>query len=581
MRMLLALVLTAAALAQQPNPGPPVCTRVRFYPAPKSEQAMLGGQFQGSNTSPSTGFQTLAEIKTAPPAGEWTDLTLDNHTLYRWLRYAGPAGSYGKIAEVEFYSGDRKISGPGAAYGSVGKFAPHSWQQAFDGNPKSWVESDLPDNQFVAVDLRDAVTARTPAMDPAPAEYPEPTAVTLKCPTSGATIRYTLDGSAPTATHGLTYTLPIRADKTTTIVAVALLEGRAPSPQAIGTYLITPTSKPGFSTFHLGNSLTQTTAQFAKYAGTAGYRHEAHIFAMPGAPTIKLWNVGLKDEKERWDKIWNSVPRVDHLTLQPRDFNVPEEADYCIRFINLAREKSPDLQPWLYTEWTEAVRQRPTDKGEVPSSQMKKLYPALTWEESMSAMLLYVEELQTEIAKTYHDGKRPRVLPSALAMGWVHHLIETGQFPGLAPGSFYPVLYRDQVHPNPNGAYLVDLTFYSAFYRESGENKVLPIATDWTQEQAHLLERLAWDVIKNYPDAGLYEEGTKPVAKPQFKPEGNTITLHCKTEGAWFRYTLDGTEPTRTKGYVYCGLISKQPGIKLKAIAYKSGMKDSEVVELR
>ena len=26
------------------------------------------------------------------------------------------------------------------------------------------------------------------------------------------------------------------------------------------------------------------------------------------------------------------------------------------------------------------------------------------------------------------------------------------------------------------------------------------------------MQKLAWDVVKNYPDCGLYEEGTTPVA---------------------------------------------------------------------
>ena len=43
--------------------------------------------------------------------------------------------------------------------------------------------------------------------------------------------------------------------------------------------------------------------------------------------------------------------------------------------------------------------------------------------------------------------------------------------------------------------------------------------------------------------------------------------------------TMDGTTPTRTRGYVYCGVISARPGMTLKAVAYKSGMADSPVVE--
>jgi chitobiase/beta-hexosaminidase-like protein len=82
-------------------------------------------------------------------------------------------------------------------------------------------------------------------------------------------------------------------------------------------------------------------------------------------------------------------------------------------------------------------------------------------------------------------------------------------------------------------------------------------------------------VIKNYPDCGLYEEGAGPCGKPVIASDDKTITLSSSTPGAWFRYTLDGTTPTRTRGHVYCGAISVQPSITLKAIAYKSGMADS------
>jgi hypothetical protein len=79
-----------------------------------------------------------------------------------------------------------------------------------------------------------------------------------------------------------------------------------------------------------------------------------------------------------------------------------------------------------YAEWVEMDRARPTDNGLVPSSQMKKTFPALTWEESMSAMLLYNEEVQHEILARYHEGKPVRILPTCLALGWARNLIDQG-----------------------------------------------------------------------------------------------------------------------------------------------------------
>ena len=102
---------------------------------------------------------------------------------------------------------------------------------------------------------------------------------------------------------------------------------------------------------------------------------------------------------------WPTTPKIDIFTVQPRNFNIDQEADHDIKFFELIRKHSPEFQPWLYCEWVEKNRGRPTDKGTVRSSQMKTLYPALTWEESMAAMLLYVEELQLKIGETVQGGQ--------------------------------------------------------------------------------------------------------------------------------------------------------------------------------
>jgi hypothetical protein len=348
--------------------------------------------------------------------------------------------------------------------------------------------------------------------------------------------------------------------------------------------------KEGLATFHIGNSLTNTTFKFPDFLRAAGIAHKYGSFTAGGHLTWQLWDNQLPKRQKEWNGTLAGYKRIDHFTVQPRDFtgnSVDHEAEYAIKFFDLIRKHSPQMQPWFYAEWVEKARFRPTDQGKVASRQMKQTNPALSWEESMAAMLLYNEDLQAKVVETYRGEKRPRVLPSCLAMGWIRNKIDQGQVPDMVKGDFYTLLFVDAVHPNVKGGYLVDLTWYAAFYRESPVGKIQPVGTDLTAEQAKVMQQLAWDVVKNYPDCGLYEEGTRPVAAPEFVPQGKSpvgqpqvVTLRSQTPGAWFRYTIDGTIPTRTRGYVYCGVIHVPAGATLKAVAYQSGMADSAVTEI-
>jgi hypothetical protein len=546
---------------------------------------------EGNNSSPLSidNFTVLGEIKTVPAHGQWGELAIENNTTpYRWIAYAAPPGSHGNLAEIEFYSGEKKLLGiPFNAFSPNG-----ASRMATDGDIKTFYDGRDADNQFTGLDIGALATGPGPTANPAEGEYKDAVTVTLAGAQPGAVIRYTLDGTLPTPAHGDFYSTPIPIAKTTTITAITFQNGLAPTPPAYSTYIIGAGIHA--ASLQIGNSLTQLGTGFQRQALTGGHVNPNVIFGMGGAFTKKLWGAAMtpdidptyKEANGRWNRQWPTLTQVNNFTMQPRDFDVQEEADYDIRWMNFVRQKTPDVQPWLYIEWTEMARKRPTDLGTQPTSEMRKVWPAATWEESMSAMVLYGEDLQREVKEIYKEGKAPRVLPSALAVGWFHHQIEKGEFPGVKPDDFYPRFFRDQVHLNTDGAFLVTCTWYSAFFGESPEGKVLPVQTNLSFAQAQAMEKIAWNVIKNYPDCGYYAEGTTPVGPPEFSPSAapikdiTPVTLTSSTPGAWFRYTLDGTIPTRTNGYIYCGVVSARPGMTIKAIAYESGMADSPVAEI-
>jgi RHS repeat-associated protein len=74
-----------------------------------------------------------------------------------------------------------------------------------------------------------------------------------------------------------------------------------------------------------------------------------------------------------------------------------------------------------------------------------------------------------------------------------------------------------------------------------------------------------------------------PVGMPTFSPapgtytSSQTVTISTTTSGASIRYTTNGTTPSETGGTLYSGSFTVASTTTIKAIAYKSGMADSEI----
>ncbi len=77
---------------------------IKYYPRNGEESRLIGGTFQGSNTSMFSGYGNLYIIPTAPAAKTWTSVALSLTTPYRYVRYFGPNGGYCDIGEIQFYS---------------------------------------------------------------------------------------------------------------------------------------------------------------------------------------------------------------------------------------------------------------------------------------------------------------------------------------------------------------------------------------------------------------------------------------------------------------------------------------------
>ena len=104
----------------------------------------------------------------------------------------------------------------------------------------------------------------TPTFSPAAGTYSTTQTVTISTATSGASIRYTTDGSTPTETAGTLYTGAITVSSTTTVKALAYKSGYSDSSVASATYTIlpvaaTPTFNPSAGTYGTTQTVTIST----------------------------------------------------------------------------------------------------------------------------------------------------------------------------------------------------------------------------------------------------------------------------------------------------------------------------------
>ena len=87
-------------------------------------------------------------------------------------------------------------------------------------------------------------TVTSPGFSLAPGTYSSAQSIALTNPTAGATVRYTTDGSTPSATVGTIYSGPVNISTTTTFKAIAYKSGLITSTVTIGTYVIAIAARP-------------------------------------------------------------------------------------------------------------------------------------------------------------------------------------------------------------------------------------------------------------------------------------------------------------------------------------------------
>ena len=132
---------------------------IRYYPRAGFTERMAGGVFEGTDGDPVNGpYTTIYTIRENPPL-KWSLVGGVSLANYRYLRYRGPDGSFGNVADIAFTRNGVKVTGVG--FGTPGSLnnAGNTFAKALDGNVISFFDGPTPNNCYVGVD-----TGPLPAM---------------------------------------------------------------------------------------------------------------------------------------------------------------------------------------------------------------------------------------------------------------------------------------------------------------------------------------------------------------------------------------------------------------------------------
>ena len=137
--------------------------------------------------------------------------------------------------------GNGKLNQLGLLYRSLGNPAGYVLPQLDGYKPITDFPQDAIVDDITGVITRPGQTVAkvaTPAITPVTGTYTSAQEVKITDGTAGAVIRYTTDGSTPTATTGIVYTAPFTLSSTATVKAAAFLSGMTDSDVATSTITI-------------------------------------------------------------------------------------------------------------------------------------------------------------------------------------------------------------------------------------------------------------------------------------------------------------------------------------------------------
>jgi len=402
----------------------------------------------------------------------------------------------------------------------------------------------------------------SPVFQPAGGAYSQDVSVAITTATPGASIKYTTDGSVPSALSGYAYSGPIAVHKTTTIKAIAIKSGYADSPVVSALYtlplkadapLITPAAG-AYTSAQVITIVSATEGAVIKYTtdGTNPSETNGQTYSAPFTLSFSAYVRAIAIKSG-----------MNNSNITAANFIINTQKASAPVFTPAGGTFSTAQSVTITTATTDAVIKYTTD-GSEPSASNGLIYSAA----------ITVAATSTIKAIAIKDGMADSDISSAAFI--IQDRVSAPVF--NPPAGSYASAQSVSIISATEGA--------SIFYTTNGSEPTIlsshytsavSISSTSTLKAFAIKTGMAASAVSS-ADYTIMQKVSAPVFNlPAGSYEGTqSVIITSATSNALIYYTLDGSTPSPSSA-LYSGAISIASNLTVRSIAVKNGMADSDI----
>jgi sugar lactone lactonase YvrE len=419
-------------------------------------------------------------------------------------------------------------------------------------------KADFSDSAVVSAEYTINGSAAAPIVDPVTGTYITAQSVSLTSATSGASIYYTLDGSAPT-TSSLLYSSPFLVGVTQTIKAIAVKSTFLDSSVGSFAYTITGTVQaPTFSVPEGSYGPVQSVALSSLTPGASIY------YTTDGSsPSVSsnLYTSPITVSSSQTIKAYAVLDAWADSSVSTASYTINGKAS-APTFSVAAGAYGPAQSVVLSTATVGAAIYYTTD-GSAPSTSSSVYSSAINVTSSMTLKAIAVKSdfIDSDVATAIYTINGAVAAPTFSVAAGAYGPAQNVALSTVTPGA---TIYYTTDGSTPT----VSSSVYTSAINVTSSATIKAFATKADFVNSSVATAL-------YTINGAVAMPTFSVAAGAYGP-AQSVVLSTATTGATIYYTTDGAAPT-TASPVYSSAITVSSSMTVKAFATKAEFSDSQV----